>query len=741
MDLLQFPFKSNSFYFSRKLENKIYFFFCRFPITAILLQVTLPTDSQLHYSCDYLYDTTCAIEGIVNLSFWEYEISYGIEEEPIIELKFDGCKFVELSTTISINYDDYLGYNSLNVVNLSGNRIRTFSKFHFTIDTLLVANLSRNEIENLETQSIFDAHPTLLKIDLSFNEIASIHSEAFNGLTKLEELFLNGNKLKEIHEFVFAPLVQLKCLELSANEIERFDNNSFGELINLQQLKLQKNNFTEFNFDILKSNDLRDIELGNNGDNFLSLTGHVTLAASVKFSQISQSNFTAISKSVSITNSKISILSIENVVENIVAMNSSITQLIFNIKSDMWLGDFSNNLLTGHLSFDDSQKLEILDVAHNHIQSISFVNCSMLTKVNLSHNNLTFIQNMTSLSNMKILDLFFNCISNFEINSFSSMTSLEVLNLRQTCFKSLDYGTFSYQNKLRVLDISFNNLHSIDLMLLSTQVSLEDLFIDGNNLTDVQSMDLIGNHFPKLKSIGLTHNKWSCKTLSSILSKLYRLKIEIFVEDAIKHTTNVKGIGCTSTQFNSTHETLLIPKSPMSLNHTMYMSKIEQINEIVKNVNELKDNKNYREMLDNEIKQDIADLQNDKTAMKSKIDDQINQLKIFGKEIVNKFKLLHEINFNKLMKMKETIEKLNETNNDKYELMYDSINSLKDKLKSIQLNKEDNPENVTEITSDKIKANYGYFDDVSTLNTLEMCLIVLVFVLLIVALYYAVVYC
>lgn len=719
-------------------------------MATILFHITLPTNSESsqHYYCDIINETTCIMQGINDLSYWMFKgYDYDQEEEgdAINEIQFTSCGFFELSTTIFIEaYRADDGYYRIRIVNFSGNHIRSLKKFHFTLDNLLVANITRNEIENLDSDAIFEAHPSLKKIDLSFNQIASIHSEAFYGLRNLDELFLNGNKLKEIKEFMFVSLVSLTCLELSGNEIEQFENDSFRELTMLTTLNLENNNFFEFDFNIFEANrNLRELAIGNNSNDFLSLTGNVELGTSVRLSKIIQPNFTANATSVSVTSSNISILTIENEVENIVATNSSITKLILNFNSSaVTNGDFSRNSLTGHLSFENFHKLEILDLSFNQIQTISLVNSSLITHLYLSHNNLTFIQNMTTLSNIKMLDLSFNCIENFELNSFSSMIDLELLNLRQTCFKSLDYGTFSFQTKLRVLDISFNNLNSLNLNLLSAQVELQNLFIDGNNLTDIQSLDSIEFYFPKLQSIGLTNNKWNCRTLTSLINKLHLMNVQVFVENSIKHTTNVRGIGCTSTPFNATQETLIIPKSPMPINHTMYMNEIEKINGIVKTVNDLKANKNYREIVDYSIRKDIADIQHDKFLMKSKIDDQINQLKTFGKEIVNKFQSLHVINFNNLMNMKKTIAKLNETNNDKYELISESIKNVQDKVKSIQLHdKKTYPENEKEIVRGEFKVNSEYLYNIGTLKTLEIFLIILLFVLFILALYYAVVYC
>lgn len=723
-------------------------------MATILSAITLPsTASDLRYNydldrfynvyeCNFISDSTCYIENLDHLNNAEFEL---LPVDKVRELKFVSCSFSNLSMTVPIRHgsDNYY----LTSINLSENHIKSLTKFHFTVEDLLRADLSRNEIENLDTPSIFEEQSTLKKIDLSFNKITFIHSEAFKGLTELSELCLNNNEIKEINGFIFSPLYNLKILELSVNYIEAFENDTFSALVNLEKINLEKNDFFQFNFSILENNyQLRDISIGDfnslENDGFMLLSGNSNVITNYNLTKVIESDFIANGSVIRINNSKISSLTIGSQSKMIFVKNSSITELICNNENSLLSeADFSKNLLTGDIKFENFKQLEILDLSFNQIKNISFVNSSRLIDLNLSNNNLTFIQTIKTLSNMKILDLSFNCFENLEIDTFADMYLLEILNLRQTCFQSLNYGSFSFQTNLRVLDISFNNLNNIDLNMLSSLTSLEDLFIDGNNLTEVQSIDLIGINLPNLRSIGLTNNIWNCKLLNSVVNKLNQLNVKIFVENPISNITNVKGIGCSATFLNSTHESFIVPQNPMPINHTAYMNKIEEINEIVKTVNEMNTNKKDRELLDNSFKKGILDLKHDKSVMESKFNDQVNQLKVFGKAIVNKFKILNEINFKKLMNMKVTVQILKETNNEKYNILSESIKSLDDKLQMIKFNDENGLENVNKVARSGIKVYSEHFDDIGTIKTLEICLIILLLVLVIVALYYAVVYC
>ena len=54
-------------------------------------------------------------------------------------------------------------------------------------------------------------------LDLRGNQLTSIHSEAFFGLTKLKSLKPSENMLTSIKEDIFSPLIALKYLDLGSN--------------------------------------------------------------------------------------------------------------------------------------------------------------------------------------------------------------------------------------------------------------------------------------------------------------------------------------------------------------------------------------------------------------------------------------------------------------------------------------------------------------------------------------------
>ncbi|XP_058461280.1 peroxidasin isoform X2 [Malaya genurostris] len=83
-------------------------------------------------------------------------------------------------------------------------------------------------------------------IDLRFNRIREVPSDAFINLAHLHTVFLNENQISRIHPFAFRSLPSLKYLYLNKNKIADIAPNAFESLDRLQSLYLHFNNITAF---------------------------------------------------------------------------------------------------------------------------------------------------------------------------------------------------------------------------------------------------------------------------------------------------------------------------------------------------------------------------------------------------------------------------------------------------------------------------------------------------------------
>jgi len=79
-----------------------------------------------------------------------------------------------------------------------------------------------------------------MKLILSSRNIKSIHSETFNDLSKLENLYLQNNSLSKI-EFNSKDLKNLKFISFESNNIVDYDKSFFLFLNNLESVCLNNN--------------------------------------------------------------------------------------------------------------------------------------------------------------------------------------------------------------------------------------------------------------------------------------------------------------------------------------------------------------------------------------------------------------------------------------------------------------------------------------------------------------------
>ena len=98
-------------------------------------------------------------------------------------------------------------------------------------------------------------------MNLSKNEISSIHQSTFKGLSKLEELHLDYNKIKTLDPNLFNVSKNLRILYLNNNEISSIDENAFQGLSKLEGLCLNKNQITSLSSDLF--NDCRNLRILN----------------------------------------------------------------------------------------------------------------------------------------------------------------------------------------------------------------------------------------------------------------------------------------------------------------------------------------------------------------------------------------------------------------------------------------------------------------------------------------------
>ena len=149
----------------------------------------------------------------------------------------------------------FRGLDRLRIINLEYNRL---SCLHPNIFANLVRveeiDLSNNDLKAVDKDLFRICHDEycviqpfnqLQHLDLSSNQIETLHPQLFSKLAKLEYLSLANNLLKSLEPPVFHELVSLSFLYLQYNQLSTFNTTLFSNLFELEWISLNNNQITE----------------------------------------------------------------------------------------------------------------------------------------------------------------------------------------------------------------------------------------------------------------------------------------------------------------------------------------------------------------------------------------------------------------------------------------------------------------------------------------------------------------
>lgn len=348
----------------------------------------------------------------------------------------------------------------------------------------------------------------LITMDLSQNDLQHLDDYLFFWASSLNYLDLSLNKIETIEKLCFHGLIRLTVLYLHENQIGNIATGTFDNMPNLQILYLNRNLIKTINEHLFMGNgNLLNLYLNDN-----------------RIQQIHGNPFT-----------HLKLLENFNVNHNPIKRNEPILV-------DAKYVNFKNTSIVGCYIGPETRKIF---GSHNQIELviISSRNKTELIELDLSHNKLMSVKNLTVLSKLEVLDLSFNNITDIGIETFSYMANLRILKLRNSGLSSVSFGVFSHQNVLHELDISDNNLVKIDFNMYAAVTNLRTLNLEGNNITEV-NMSELRKFFPSLLKIGIAKNQWKCANLAAAIKILESNGIEILSIGRTKNSTNIKGIPC-----------------------------------------------------------------------------------------------------------------------------------------------------------------------------------------------------
>ena len=333
---------------------------------------------------------------------------------------------------------------NIKILDLSANRGVNIQNGSFLgLSQLEELRLISCNIANLPP-SVFSPLVNLNNLNLQGNNISSLSPHLFSPLSRLSRLTLSKNSLKILPERIFHSLGSLSEIDLSFNQIEKLPSKLFEKNRRLTAIILVRTSLSELPQDLLSNcEDLRKLIISRSK---LAKLPHKLLSNSTKLEHIDlsfnniedipESFFTGLEhlQELILTSNKIKTIGkhlfyqTNNLRKLILRQNilEEIDEKCFQKTNQIEEIDLSgNNLIsrdTECFKANKLQKLEILDLSHNRIDSINmeFFFISKLHSLDLSHNSIGPTLRPDNI-NFKLtfgltLDLSYNRIQHFDLS-------------------------------------------------------------------------------------------------------------------------------------------------------------------------------------------------------------------------------------------------------------------------------------------------------------------------------------
>ncbi|OCT72995.1 hypothetical protein XELAEV_18035976mg [Xenopus laevis] len=353
------------------------------------------------------------------------------------------CVFREL-TDIKSAVDDLS--SDVQFLNVSHNNILTLHQGSFQhMPFLHTLRLNNNSLQHLDPGA-FENLTMLEYLDLSSNLISNLSKEMFLGLQNVSYLFLNDNLLSFIHPEAFRHLTNLQLFNLSMNNLHNFEK--FVQSIH----PLQK---------------LNTLMLCSNQISSLNHTHRLPFTLQILF-----------------------------LCKNHLTTMDCQHDFFLNVSS---LDLSYNNISTSSLQTMDLRQVKHLSLAFNdNLDILTFIQNSTAPIRRIDYSGL----NLNNDSKLKILCRY---LKGFTMNS---------LNLLENNIRKLSSGTLTECPIKTTLDLSRNRLKGLGCLEFMKGSNVENLFLEHNLLKELITCSK-ANHFPNLRYISFRYNRiWIVKSNS-----------------------------------------------------------------------------------------------------------------------------------------------------------------------------------------------------------------------------------
>ncbi len=329
------------------------------------------------------------------------------------------------------------------------NRTSPFKKFAFTS----VLDLTGNSFSGIYNNT-FDGLSRLNELYLGRNEIDYIDQEAFTHMRSLRRLDLGTNKIKKIGSTIFVKNLYLSTIFLDSNKIESIQIDNFIHTIYLSEI-------------FLKSNLIVDIQ--DNSFSKLNFLNYLQLSFN-KLTNLTARTFFGLTSlnSLDLDNNQIEFLEPDSLV-----------------------------FLTS---------LNYLNMSKNKMRSIEVTFPKDIAFIDLSYNQITFInkENLKASSLNKLIKIALqnNQIKAIHYDLFASFIFIKTFDLNNNSINILENSAFPKHYLLNTISINFNELEILKSnSFVNLKVDIID--IEYNKLYLIEKYAFLNS---SIKDISLNHN-------------------------------------------------------------------------------------------------------------------------------------------------------------------------------------------------------------------------------------------
>ena len=417
---------------------------------------------------------------------------------------------------------------------------------------------------------------TAVEVNLNNNNLTTIPSHAFSGLSRLRKLYLDNNNIKTVQPFAFHGLINLRYLYLRRNEISILGNKSFANIPKLKILEIKQNSIKQIAKDAFYGTSaLASINIRHNClsevpglgyqpnltriDMFDNMIVNATFPVSFGYTlqklsvNLGQNSIQIIKKFAfaSLTDKSLLHLylgnnKIRNVDKNAFAAFRDISSLNLNknclnyvslkninidlIGKSLKYVDLSANHLSPHMVRDSlscfvNATLKILRLRSNNIRALlphSFSKFEKLTELDMSSSRVSYLHKnaFAGLDNLTSLILYDNHVASVPGDVPTTLTSFY---LNSNAIKELESNAFKNLYKLKVLMLQQNYIFSLSSGSFNDLLNLEKLFLSDNNIYNLPAATFLP--LRRLIYLDLGNNKLhSVQDIPTIFEPLISLR-------------------------------------------------------------------------------------------------------------------------------------------------------------------------------------------------------------------------